>query len=171
MNFIIKRRPGQGCKGLLRTEYRVWPCNLGRSGQLAVKREGDGATPFGRFIPKRVYYRSDRVARPQTVLPIRPIHPDDGWCDRPGDRNYNRPVTLPYPASTERLWRDDSLYDIVVVLDYNELPRVQGRGSAIFMHIASADGAPTEGCIALTSGDLRAVLRLMRPNGVIISAL
>lgn len=171
MNFIIKRRPGTRCKGLLLGEHRIWPCHLGRSGQSALKREGDGATPVGRYPFRAAYYRADRIARPDTALPIRPINPDDGWCDAPGDRNYNRLVTLPYPASTERLWRDDELYDIIVELGYNDRPRIQGRGSAIFMHRANADGGPTDGCIALPMHDLRAVLRLMRRDGAIISAL
>ena len=85
----------------------------------------------------------------RTALPVRAIRRRDGWCDAPADRNYNRPVRLPYPASAERLWREDALYDLVVVLDYNERPRVRGRGSAIFMHVAKPGYAPTEGCIAL----------------------
>lgn len=123
------------------------------------KREGDGATPFGSWRMLRVLYRADRIRRPQTGLPVRPMRLDDGWCDEPGDRNYNRPVRHPYPASAERLWREDNLYDIVVVLDHNQVPRVRGGGSAIFMHVAGPAFAPTAGCIALRRGDLVRVLR------------
>jgi len=105
-----------------------------------------------------VLYRADRMKRPRTLLPVRPLDPDDGWCDAIGDRNYNRPVRLPYPAGAERLWREDGLYDIVVVLDYNDRPRARGRGSAIFMHVARPDYAPTEGCLALARAHL---LRLL----------
>ncbi len=94
-----------------------------------------------------------------TVLPIAPIRADDGWCDAPDDPSYNRAVTLPYPASTERMARDDRLYDIVVVLGYNDDPVQPGRGSAIFLHVAPEDGGPTAGCIALASRDLREVLK------------
>ena len=87
-------------------------------------------------------------------LPARAIRPDDGWCDASADRNYNRPVRHPYSASAERLWRSDGLYDLVVVLAYNERPRVRGRGSAIFMHVARPGYAPTEGCIALARAHL-----------------
>ena len=89
---------------------------------------------------------------------MRAIRPRDGWCDAPADRNYNRPVRHPYPASAERLWRADGLYDVVVVLGYNDRPRVRGRGSAIFMHVARPGYAPTEGCIALARPHLLRVL-------------
>jgi len=91
-------------------------------------------------------------------LPVSAIRKCDGWCDAPTDRNYNRPVALPYPTGAERLWREDELYDVVVVLGYNDCPRAKGRGSAIFMHVAKPGYAPTEGCIALTRPHL---LRLL----------
>jgi L,D-peptidoglycan transpeptidase YkuD (ErfK/YbiS/YcfS/YnhG family) len=109
-----------------------------------------------------VLYRADRVRRPPTRLPLRPIRPDDGWCDAPADRNYNRAVRHPYPASAERLWRADRLYDVVVVLAHNFKPRVRGGGSAIFMHLARPDYASTEGCMALR---LEHLLRLVRRLG------
>jgi L,D-peptidoglycan transpeptidase YkuD (ErfK/YbiS/YcfS/YnhG family) len=113
------------------------------------KREGDGATPVGRWRVLEVLYRADRVGRPPTGLPVKPIRPGDGWCDAPADRNYNRPVRYPYAASAEALWRRDRLYDVVVVLGYNSCPRVRGRGSAIFVHLTRPGYAPTEGCVAL----------------------
>ena len=93
---------------------------------------------------------------------LRRITPVSGWCDAPGDRNYNRQVTLPYPASAETLWRDDGLYDLVLVLDHNHRPRVQGAGSAIFVHVARPGHRPTEGCIALTRADLVQLLAHLR---------
>lgn len=141
---------------------------LGRSGWRALKREGDGASPIGSWRAMRVLYRADRVPRPRTGLPVERIGPDDGWCDAAGDRNYNRPVRLPYPASVERLWRPDGLYDLVVVLDHNQRPRVQGAGSAIFMHVARAGYRPTEGCIALSARDLRLVLARLGPGSRIV---
>jgi L,D-peptidoglycan transpeptidase YkuD (ErfK/YbiS/YcfS/YnhG family) len=135
-----------------------FPCAMGRGGRRALKREGDGATPIGVWPMREVFYRADRVARPRTMLPVTPLRPDDGWCDDPRDRNYNRPVRLPYAASHECLWRDDRLYDLIVVLGYNDRPRVRGRGSAIFMHLAAPGFAPTEGCIALREADLRSIL-------------
>jgi L,D-peptidoglycan transpeptidase YkuD (ErfK/YbiS/YcfS/YnhG family) len=100
-------------------------------------------------------------------LPVRAIRRHDGWCDASADRNYNRPVRLPYAASAERLWREDALYDVVVVLDYNKRPRVRGRGSAIFMHVARPGYAPTEGCIALARGHLLRLLERLPARAAI----
>ena len=83
---------------------------------------------------------------------------DDGWCDEPGDPRYNMPVKLPYRASHEDMWREDGLYDLVVIIGYNDDPVSPGQGSAIFMHVRAPDGAPTAGCIALEQGDLLKVL-------------
>jgi L,D-peptidoglycan transpeptidase YkuD (ErfK/YbiS/YcfS/YnhG family) len=137
---------------------RLFPCALGRSGVTAQKREGDGATPAGQFRLVLVYYRPDRIRRPATRLPVEPIHPHDGWCDDPADRNYNRPVKLPYAAGHERLWRDDRLYDLCVVLDYNLARPVGGAGSAIFLHLAAPDYTPTAGCVAVSLPAMRMIL-------------
>jgi L,D-peptidoglycan transpeptidase YkuD (ErfK/YbiS/YcfS/YnhG family) len=145
------------------------PCALGRSGTRVLKREGDGATPRGRFALRCVLFRA-QGARPRTALNLKAISHDAGWCDSPQDRNYNRPVRLPYPSSAEHLWRADRLYDVVVVLAYNERPRVRGRGSAIFMHVARGDFEPTEGCVALRAPDLRRLLsRLPARSEIVIS--
>ena len=135
--------------------YRV---ALGRGGVRADKREGDGATPAGVLPLRRVLYRADRVARPRAAVPVLPLAPHDGWCDDPADAAYNRPVRLPHPARHEELWRADALYDVVGVLGWNDAPVAPGRGSAIFLHPARPDYAPTEGCVALAPPDLRAVL-------------
>jgi L,D-peptidoglycan transpeptidase YkuD (ErfK/YbiS/YcfS/YnhG family) len=149
-------------RGLLTGAGAVRPCALGRSGRRALKREGDGATPSGIFRLEKVLYRSDRCQRPRSGLPVATLSPADGWCDSVADRNYNRPIRHPYPASAEVLWRSDGLYDLVVVLDCNRRPRVRGRGSAIFMHVARPGFAPTEGCIALRRSDLLRVLSALR---------
>lgn len=139
-------------------------CALGRSGIRAAKTEGDGATPSGCYALRRVLYRADRLPPPHTGLAIAPIAAQDGWCDAPDDPAYNRPVTLPYPASAESLWREDGLYDVVVVLGHNDDPPVAGEGSAIFMHVARPGYAPTEGCVALAIGDLLDILRQCGPG-------
>lgn len=137
------------------------PCALGRTGRRARKREGDGATPMGLFTLCEVLYRPDRVRKPRVGLPIRATRPCDGWCDDAQDGNYNRKVRLPCSASAEALWRDDEIYDVIIVLDHNRRPRAKGRGSAIFMHVARPDYASTAGCIALSLGDLRRLLGLL----------
>ena len=131
---------------------------LGRSGVRAQKQEGDGATPAGLLPLRRVLYRADRVARPHAAVPVAPLAPQDGWCDDPWDAAYNRPVRLPHPARHEALWRADEVYDVVGVLGWNDAPPVRDAGSAIFLHLARPDRAPTEGCIALALADLLAVL-------------
>ena len=137
---------------------RVYDCALGAGGMTADKREGDGATPIGRYPLRRVLYRPDRLSAPETRLPIEAIGPEDGWCDAPADPQYNRPVRLPYAASHEKLWREDGVYDIVVILGHNDDPPVAGAGSAIFLHVARTGYAPTEGCVALALDDLQRVL-------------
>jgi L,D-peptidoglycan transpeptidase YkuD (ErfK/YbiS/YcfS/YnhG family) len=152
--------------GRCRIGDRIVSCALGRSGVIAAeaKREGDGATPLGTWRLLRVVYRPDRGARPETRLPVEAIAPDDGWCDAPQDPRYNRPVTLPYPASCERMWREDELYDIVAILDHNDAPPVPGLGSAIFLHVAKPGYPPTEGCVALARADLEALLAQAGPG-------
>ena len=147
-----------GADGTFRLAGFRFRAALGRGGVRADKQEGDGATPAGLLALRRVLYRADRVARPRAAAPVQPLAPHDGWCDDPADSDYNRPVRLPHPARHEELWRADALYDIVGVLGWNDAPVVRGRGSAIFLHLARPDLAPTEGCIALLLPDLRAAL-------------
>jgi L,D-peptidoglycan transpeptidase YkuD (ErfK/YbiS/YcfS/YnhG family) len=136
------------------------PCKLGRSGSAFRKREGDGATPRGTWPMRRVVARRESWGWLRTGLPFRFMTPDDGWCDAAADRNYNRFVKLPYPASHEELWRKDHLYDVVVILGHNDRPRVAGLGSAVFFHLADSQGGPTAGCIAVSAKDMRKVLAL-----------
>lgn len=146
------------CKGRLFFGGITVPCALGRSGTTMIKREGDGATPIGTFELLNVYYRADRERRPRTGLPVEALQASDGWCDDPGHRRYNRPVELPFPAGHEVMWREDRLYDLVVVLDCNMHPAVRGRGSAIFFHVAREGYPPTEGCIAVAPEHMRLIL-------------
>lgn len=141
-------------------------CVLGAGGicEAGDKREGDGATPRGVYYFRRVLYRADRIALPQTALPLRAIAKDDGWCDAPGDRAYNRPVALPYPASAEQLWRDDHVYDLLAIISHNDDPPIPGLGSAIFVHLAREDYSPTRGCVALAEADLRTLLGQAGPQ-------
>jgi len=145
-----------------------FPCALGRAGCRVRKVEGDGATPIGCWRIHRVLYRPDRLLRPQVRLPLATIRPNAGWCDAPGDPNYNRAVAHPYPASAERLWRRDGLYDVVAVLGYNDRPRVRGKGSAIFVHLARPGFTPTDGCIALSRRDLTMLLAVLSPRSAIV---
>jgi L,D-peptidoglycan transpeptidase YkuD (ErfK/YbiS/YcfS/YnhG family) len=165
--LVVSGLSAASVRGILRLGTYALPCALGRTGRRARKREGDAATPTGCWRIAGVLYRADRVPRPRTRLPVRPIRRDDGWCDAPADRNYNRPVHHPYPASAERLWRTDHLYDVVVLLAHNSRPRVRGRGSAVFMHLARPGYASTEGCIALRRDNLLRVLKRLGPGAAV----
>lgn len=144
--------------GLLTCDAGVYRASLGHGGVRDDKREGDGATPRGLLPLRRVFYRADREAPPRASVPVEPLCEADGWCDAPGDPCYNRRVTVPYSGRHECLWRRDGVYDLVAVLGWNDAPTVSGRGSAIFLHVARADFAPTEGCVALAAADLRRLL-------------
>jgi L,D-peptidoglycan transpeptidase YkuD (ErfK/YbiS/YcfS/YnhG family) len=136
----------------------VFRAALGHGGVRRDKQEGDGATPAGLLPLRRVFYRADRVQPLSCVVPIEPTVLTDGWCDDPSHADYNRKVRLPHEGSCEELWRQDSLYDVVGVLGWNDAPVQRGRGSAIFLHVARPDYAPTEGCVALAIGDVRRLL-------------
>lgn len=155
-------------RGWLRAGSLVLPCGLGRSSIRRDKREGDGASPAGCFPLRRILYRPDRQAKPRSALPSQAITPEDGWCDAPHDPDYNRPVLLPHRASAERLWRADSLYDLIVVIGHNDDPPHPGSGSAIFLHLAARaeDGgpAPTEGCVSLFPEAMAALLDRLQPG-------
>ncbi|WP_417671192.1 L,D-transpeptidase family protein [Roseibium sp.] len=158
----VRALAGNRCRGTLTLGSITVPCALGRSGITVRKREGDGATPAGCFELLNVYYRADRGRRPSVDLPVDMTSPQEGWCDDPEHRRYNRPVDLPFAASHEKMWREDRLYDIVVVLDCNMHPPVPGRGSAIFFHIAREGYSPTEGCVAVAPEHMRLILSKVR---------
>ncbi len=149
--LIVRARPGKPTQGLLVAGNMVFPCALGRGGISAGKREGDGATPLASMRILSGYFRADHVAARRTRLRMTPISDDLGWCEVPGDRNYNRPVRIPYGASHETMRRTDRLYDCCLVLDWNISPRRRGRGSAIFFHLARPGFTPTQGCVAVTA--------------------
>lgn len=141
-------------------------CVLGQGGVVAAghKREGDGTSPQGTWPLRRVFYRADRLSRPQTQLACIPLRPQDGWCDDPDHPLYNRPVTKPFPARHEDLWRTDHIYDIVVELGHNDAPVQPRRGSAVFLHLARPDFGPTRGCVAIDLPDMLRLLHLSTPT-------
>lgn len=165
--MTVRRRPGNASQGLLSVGSLVFRCALGKGGVSSRKREGDGATPVGRMRILSGFCRTDGVVARRSSLRLTPIRADLGWCDASGDRNYNRPVDLPYPASHEKMRRADHLYDICLVLDWNIAPRNRNRGSAIFMHLARPGYLPTEGCVALAPRDMARLLPLMRAGSAI----
>ena len=167
MDIVVKRR-GEA-------EYADWGmgarrCAVGRGGIAKKLREGDGITPIGTWPLRRVLFRPDRLAVPVCALPVSPLSPQDGWCEAPDDADYNRLVRLPHRASTDSLWRQDHLYDVVVVVGYNDAPVIAGKGSAIFIHLARAEFTPTAGCVALALPDLLEALAQLRPDDRLVVA-
>jgi L,D-peptidoglycan transpeptidase YkuD (ErfK/YbiS/YcfS/YnhG family) len=147
--LVVRTISARSTRGALEFGWQRFPCALGRTGSRVSKREGDGASPVGAWPVREAFYRADRLTRPRCGVPLKRIGPNDGWCDGPSDRAYNRHVRHPYRASAEHLFRADGLYDVIVVLGYNDRPAIKGRGSAIFLHCARPDYAPTQGCIAI----------------------
>ncbi len=166
LELIVAAKPGDTA-GTLTAGEKSYPCAIGRNGLTSGKQEGDGGTPVGTFKLRQLFYRPDRLNKPETRLPLRALTPTDGWCDAPGDAHYNEQVALPYSASAETMWREDDLYDLCCVIGYNDAPVEDGKGSAIFLHLMrEKDGEikPTEGCMALRKADLEAVLALCAPE-------
>ena len=143
-------------------------CVLGWGSVCANKYEGDGVTPVGRWPLRSVYYRPDRIGKPKTLLPTQALKPEDGWCDDPKNAAYNQHIKKPFAASYEDLWREDGIYDLIVVLGHNDSPPQPDKGSAIFMHVVQPDLSPTEGCIALALDDLVEILEGSGPDTAIV---
>jgi L,D-peptidoglycan transpeptidase YkuD (ErfK/YbiS/YcfS/YnhG family) len=166
--LFVRTKPGHPSRGWLVAGPLVLPVALGRGGIRANKREGDGGTPRGSFRPKRLWWRADRAPRPRTRLPVRPIRTEDGWCEDPHDRRYNRPIRLASGEPGDRLRRADHLYDFIIELDHNTRPRIAGRGSAVFVHAARTGFAPTAGCVALKTDALRRLIARLGPRTRIV---
>ena len=159
--LIVQADSGDGALGWAALGERRWRCVLGAGGVREDKVEGDAATPAGEYPLRRIYFRNDRLVLPKVDLPARPIAEHDGWCDDPRAPTYNRLVRIPNDWSHEQMWREDELYDVVVVVGYNDDPPEGEWGSAIFLHIAREDLAPTRGCVAFARADLLELLPLL----------
>jgi L,D-peptidoglycan transpeptidase YkuD (ErfK/YbiS/YcfS/YnhG family) len=164
----IRAAAGNPRRGWLTAGGRTIPVALGRGGIKANKREGDGGTPRGTFRPRQVWWRGDRHPRPRSFLPVRAIRPEDAWCEDPQSRHYNQPMRLDRESSGDRLTRDDRLYDFIVEIDHNSSPRIAGRGSAVFLHLARQDFSPTAGCVSMTQSAMLRLLARLGPETRIV---
>lgn len=171
MRLIVKPDSSNAATGTLELSglRKVFPCTLGRGGVVAeaAKVEGDGATPIGVYALREVFYRADKVSKPDTRLPLHELTSDIGWCENPDSPHYNRRVHASSVDATDKMFYHDHVYDIVVVIGYNDDPVVKGKGSAIFMHHARPDFTPTAGCIGLKPEDMREVLRHLSPSSLL----
>src|SRR5262249_12752325 len=164
----VASRPAARARGWVAVGLQRIPVALGRSGIAANKREGDGATPRGSFRLVRLWWRADRGPRPLTLLPTRRIKHDDAWIEDPNHRGYNRPIRRAPQEPGDRLWRNEHLYELVIELDHNSRPRVAGRGSAVFIHIARPGFGPTAGCVAMEHKRLAGLLTRIGPKTRIV---
>jgi L,D-peptidoglycan transpeptidase YkuD (ErfK/YbiS/YcfS/YnhG family) len=162
-DLLITPGRRQGMPGRAQLGALAFRCALGRGGVSPAKIEGDGTTPVGSFPIRKLFYRPDRVRGLVCRIPVLPMSPSDGWGDDPGDAAYNRQVTRPYPGRHETMWREDAIYDLVLVIGHNDDPVVPGKGSAVFLHLAQPDYAPTDGCVAFARADFVALLGAMEP--------
>ena len=159
-------QPGESPAYVLHFNNKTYPVALGRSGMSASRSEGDGTTPVGVFPLRRVFYNPERVRAPTSGLPVVSIHREDGWCDEPQHLHYNRLIKMPFSGSYETLWRDDSLYDLIIEVGYNDDPVIPGKGSAIFIHLRPEKGT-TEGCLALKKEDLLEIIPHLTPRSTL----
>jgi L,D-peptidoglycan transpeptidase YkuD (ErfK/YbiS/YcfS/YnhG family) len=164
----VKPAAGNPRRGWLTAGPLTIPVALGRGGILANKREGDGGTPRGSFRPRQLWWRGDRHRRPQTFLPARTIGDTDAWCEDPKNRHYNQPIRLDREQGGDRLKRADQLYDFIIEIDHNTRPRIAGRGSAVFLHLARDNFGPTAGCVSMTRAAMLQLLRRLGPKTKII---
>jgi L,D-peptidoglycan transpeptidase YkuD (ErfK/YbiS/YcfS/YnhG family) len=162
--LIVQADSAETSQGQATLRGRRWRCALGAGGVREDKVEGDAATPAGEFPLRRIYFRNDRLVLPKVALPARPINEHDGWCDDPRAPTYNRLVHIPNDWSHEKMWREDALYDLMVVVGYNDDPPEGEWGSAIFLHVAREDYAPTRGCVAFAQADLLELVPLIGPE-------
>jgi L,D-peptidoglycan transpeptidase YkuD (ErfK/YbiS/YcfS/YnhG family) len=156
----IRARNERQVEGRLHVGGLVFPCIIGRNGRGYRKHEGDGKTPVGAFWLRKGFYRRDRMGNPAAHLLTKVLRQSDGWCEVPGSGFYNQHVKLPFRDGHETMWRDDAAYDVVFATSHNELPRVQGAGSAIFFHLTREGSQVTAGCVAVSKSDMRKILSL-----------
>ena len=132
---------------------------LGKRGITANKKEGDYKTPRGTFRLTCLFYRNDRVKNIKTLITKKKITRNMGWCDDPKSEHYNKLVKLPFKFKHEKLHLRKNLYDIFLVIDYNNKPTIKNKGSAIFLHLASERYKSTRGCVAVSMKDMKILIK------------
>ena len=141
-------------------------CSIGKNGLNKNKLEGDNCTPTGTFSLGPVYYRADRVDKPNTKLRTLRINKQMGWCDDPKNINYNKEIKLNKKIKAEKLYRKDKIYDIIIVINYNTRRIIRNKGSAIFIHVTN-NYKPTKGCLALSLNDIEILLKIIKKDSKI----
>jgi L,D-peptidoglycan transpeptidase YkuD (ErfK/YbiS/YcfS/YnhG family) len=150
--------------GYLQYKNLKFRCALGKAGIKKKEKEGDNVTPKGIFKITSMYYRPDRIKNIITAIKKIKIKKNMGWCDDPDSHFYNQQISLPTKFNHEKLYRNDNLYDLVLVLNYNTNPIIKNKGSAIFIHIAKKNYKKTKGCIALKKKHLIELISKIKKN-------
>ena len=150
--------------GYLKYKNVKFRCALGKGGIKKKKEEGDNITPKGTFKLTKIYYRHDKIKNITTSIKKIKIKKDMGWCDDPESKFYNKQIRLPNKFGHEKLYRNDNLYDLILVLNYNTNPIIKNKGSAIFIHVAKNSYKKTKGCIALKREDLIKLVSQVRKD-------
>ena len=156
-------------KFLSYNNYKV-KCAIGKRGINIKRKEGDLITPKGSFKVKRVFYRKDRIKKLFIKIKKTVIKKNMGWCDDPRSRNYNQLIRYPFSFKSEKLFRSDNIYDIILVLNFNMNPIKKNKGSAIFIHVAKKKYLSTKGCVAISKIELKKLIKLLSYNSKIIIA-
>lgn len=160
MKLVVKN-------GFLINQDQKYKCSIGYNGLSKNKTEGDGCTPVGTFKLNKIMYRPDKINDFKSNLETEIIEKRDGWCDDINSELYNQKIIFPYELSAENLYRDDDLYDLICIIDYNLNPIIKGKGSAIFLHVASSDYSPTHGCVAIKKDELIEIaIKLNRDSSI-----
>ena len=154
--------------GYLKYKDFKFKCALGKAGVGKKKIEGDNITPKGTFEIVKIYYRSDRIKKIYSKIKLFKINKKMGWCNDPTSKKYNQLIKLPSKYTHEKLYRQDNVYDLVVVLNYNTTPIIKNKGSAIFIHVAKKNYKKTEGCVALKKEHLVKLIKNIKNKTKII---
>lgn len=147
-------------------DYKV-KCAIGKRGIKKKKYEGDLITPKGIFKIKEIFYRKDRVKNLKTKIKKKIIKKNMGWCDDPKSKSYNKLIKYPFNLKSEKLFRSDNVYDIILVLNFNMSPIKKNKGSAIFIHIAKKFFSPTKGCVAIKKSDMIKILKFVNKKTLV----
>ena len=154
--------------GFLKYKDLKFKCALGKAGIGKKKLEGDQITPKGTYKIVEIYCRKDRLKKISSKFKLIEIKKNMGWCDDPKSKKYNQLIKLPSKYSHENLYRENSIYDLILVLNYNMNPIIKNKGSAIFIHIANKKFKNTGGCIAIEKKNLVRLVKIINKKTLVI---
>ena len=151
-------------KETLQYKSFCFKCVIGKKGLSFNKKEGDKKTPRGLFGIENLYFRKDRMKKINTKIKSIPIKRSMGWCDDIKNlKKYNKLIKVSKKIKHEKMYREDSNYDLIIPIKYNFFKPKSKKGSAIFLHVTK-NYKPTVGCIAISKNDFLILLRLINKN-------